>query len=247
MSFERLPFKAHLDEFRRRLITCFVTMAAAFVLCYAFSDFLVSMLFYPVHQALPHGSSLVFTALTEGFMTYLKVAFWSAVILSTPMILYQAWRFVAPGLYDKEKKFTKSFMFWGICLFISGGLFGYWVIMPVAFSITLGFANQGLEAMPRLQNYLIFSLKAIFTFGLVFEIPFLMALAARYGIVPREYFSKHRKASYIALYVLAVLLVPTDVFSQILIFLPLIGVYEAGIRLSMWFGTDPKPASLGEK
>jgi hypothetical protein len=108
MSFERLPFKAHLDELRRRLITCFVTIAVAFVLCYAFSDFLVSMLFYPVNQALPPGSSLVFTALTEGFMTYLKVAFWSAVILSTPMILYQTWKFVAPGLYDKEKKFTKE-------------------------------------------------------------------------------------------------------------------------------------------
>jgi len=138
-------------------------------------------------------------------------------------------------------------MFWGICLFISGGLFGYWVIMPVAFSITLGFANQGLEAMPRLQNYLIFSLKAIFTFGLVFEIPFLMASATRCGIVSREYFSKHRKVSYIALYVLAALLVPTDVFSQILIFLPLIGIYEAGIRLAMWFGIDSKPASLGEE
>jgi sec-independent protein translocase protein TatC len=236
MSFERLAFKLHLAEFRRRLITCFVTMAVTFVLCYAFSDLLVSILFYPVRQAMPPGSSLVFTALTEGFMTYLKVAFWSAVILSTPMILYQVWMFVAPGLYDKEKKFIKNFMFWGIGLFISGGLFGYWVIMPVAFSITLGFVNQGLEAMPRLQNYLIFSLKAIFTFGMVFEIPFLMALATRCGIVSRVYFSRHRKASYIALYVLAVLLVPTDVFSQILIFLPLIGIYEAGIRLSMWFG-----------
>ncbi|RKX59946.1 MAG: twin-arginine translocase subunit TatC [Thermodesulfobacteriota bacterium] len=236
MSFEHLPFRVHLVELRRRLITCFVTMAVTFAICYAFSDLLVSILFYPVHQALPPGSSLVFTALTEGFMTYLKVAFWSAVILSTPMILYQAWMFAAPGLYDKEKKLIKSFMFWGTGLFISGGLFGYWVIMPVAFSITLGFANQGLEAMPRLQNYMIFSLKAIFVFGMVFEIPFLMALATRCGIVSTGYFSRHRRAGYIALYVLAVLLVPTDVFSQVLIFFPLIGVYEAGIRLAMRFG-----------
>jgi len=247
MSFERLPFKAHLEEFRRRLINCFVVMVAAFALCYALSDFLVSILFYPVNQALPHGSSLVFTALTEGFMTYLKVAFWSAVILSTPVILYQAWMFVAPGLYDNEKRFTKGFMFWGICLFVSGGLFGYWIIMPVAFSITLGFANQGLEAMPRLQNHLIFSLKAIFTFGLVFEIPFIMALADRYGIVSRKYFTKHRKASYIALYILAALLIPTDVFSQILIFLPLLGVYETGILLAKWFGKDVPAPVFDEK
>ena len=234
MSSERLPLKTHLNELRHRLITCSVTIAIAFVICWALSDSLVSWLFYPVHQALPSNSPLVFTALTEGFMTYMKVAFWSAIILSTPMILYQMWEFVAPGLYAREKRYTRRLVFWGLGLFISGGLFGYWVIMPVAFSITLGFATQNMVAMPRLQNYLVFSLKAILTFGLIFEIPFLMAFAVHCDIVPKKYFIRHRKASYIALYLLAVLLVPTDIFSQILLSLPLIGMYEIGIWFTGW-------------
>ena len=242
MPSDSLPLKAHLKELRHRLIICSATMALAFVLCWAFSDSLVSWLFYPVRQALPPNSSLVFTALTEGFMTYLKVAFWSALILSTPVILYQVWEFVAPGLYDREKRYTRRIVFWGLGLFILGGLFGYWVIMPVAFSITLGFANQDLVAMPRLQNYLIFSLKAIFTFGLIFEIPFLMSSAVHCGIVPHKYFTKHRKVSYIGLYLLAVLLVPTDVFSQILLSFPLIGIYEVGVWFSKWSGPGEKAA-----
>ena len=233
---DHLPLKEHLNELRRRLIICSATMVLAFVFCWIFSDSLVSWLFYPVHQALPPNSSLVFTALTEGFMTYLKVAFWSALILSTPVILYQIWEFVVPGLYDREKRYARRLVSWGLGLFILGGLFGYWVIMPVAFSITLGFANKDLVAMPRLQNYLVFSLKTIFTFGLIFEIPFLMAFAVHCGIVPYRYFTKHRKASYIGLYLLAVLLVPTDVFSQMLLSLPLIGIYEIGVWFARWSG-----------
>jgi sec-independent protein translocase protein TatC len=242
---KRLPFKAHLDELRRRLIICFITIGAAFIFCYIISDFLISILFYPLNKAL-HQNSLVFTSLTEGFIAYIKVAFWSAIIISTPMILYQAWKFVAPGMYAQEKKFITGFMSWGIFLFISGCLFGYWIIMPVAFSVTLGFASQSLEAMPRLQNYLIFSLKAILTFGLVFEIPFLMAFASRCGIMSSKYFERHRTISYIVLYILAVLLVPTDIFSQILILLPLIGLYEAGIRLALWFGPKEKATDLSK-
>ncbi len=235
MSSSHSPLKVHLNELRRRLIICSVTIAIAFVISWFFSDYLVSWLFYPVRRALPPGSPMIFTALTEGFMTYLKVAFWTAIILSTPMILYQIWEFVAPGLYDREKKYTRHLVYWGLGLFILGGLFGYWVIMPVAFSITLSFATKDLVAMPRLQNYLVFSLKTILIFGLIFEIPFLMAFAVHCNIVPERYFIMHRKASYIALYLLAVLLVPTDIFSQILLSFPLIGIYEIGILFARWF------------
>jgi sec-independent protein translocase protein TatC len=240
MSLESLPFEAHLQELRRRIITCFVTVLALFVVCYAASDFLVSFLFYPIRQALPPGSTLVFTALTEGFIAYLKVAFWSALILSTPVFLYQTWEFTAPGLSEREKRFARVFLIWGIGLFAAGGFFGYWVIMPVALSISLGFANQGLEAMPRLQNYLLFTLKTIFVFGIVFEIPFLMACASRTGIVTPGYFAGHRKSIYIVLFLLSVMMVPTDLFSQILLFLPLAGMYEAGVRLSRWLGAPGK-------
>jgi len=186
---------------------------------------------------------MVFTALTEGFLTYLKVAFWAALIFSMPVFLHQVWGFISPGLYGGEKRLAKRFVGWGMGLFAAGGGFGYWVIMPVVLSITLGFADEGLEPMPRLQSYLLFALKTIFTFGLVFEIPFLMAFAARSGVVSPNYFQRHRKASYIVLYVLAVMLVPADLFSQIMLFLPFMGIYEIGVRLSRFLsfpeGTAP--------
>jgi sec-independent protein translocase protein TatC len=231
---DRLSSEAHLGELRRRLIVSFSTVGATFILCYAFADSLVAMLSYPIRQTLPPNSTLVFTALTEAFMTYLQVAFWAALILSTPVLLFQVWGFVAPGLYERERRLGLRLLAASMGLFALGGGFGYWVVMPVALSITLGFANQGLEALPRLQNYLLFAIKATFTFGLVFEIPFVMAFVSRVGLVPPDSFRLNRKAYYIAFYVLAVLLVPTDVFSQILLFVPLMGIYEVGMRLGEW-------------
>ncbi|MDA8161479.1 MAG: twin-arginine translocase subunit TatC [Desulfobacteraceae bacterium] len=234
MSIDQIPFGAHLGELRRRLVYCVATLALVFFACYAISDYIVRILFYPIRQAMPPGATMVFTSLTEGFMTYLKVSFWSAVVISAPVVLYQIWAFVAPALYDKEKRHAKTFMVWALTLFAAGAFFGYWVIMPAVLSITLGFASQGLEAMPRLQNYLLFALKTMFIFGIIFEIPFFMAFASRLGLVPADYFKRHRKVCYIALYVLAVMLVPTDFFSQAMLFAPLVCIFEIGIRLSGW-------------
>ncbi len=241
MSISHLPFTAHLEELRKRLIASFIFIGVAFGVAYAFSDPLVNLLFYPIRQALPPGSHIVFTALTEGFMTYLKVAFWASLVISVPFVFYQLWRFISPGLFEKERRSAKIFVFWAGALFVAGGVFGYWVVMPTVLSITLSFAGKGLTAMPRLQNYLVFVLKTIFTFGLIFEIPFFMAFATRAGLLPPEYFRKNRKYSYMALYVTAVVLVPTDIFSQLLLFIPLIGVYETGVRLARWLpGSEKK-------
>ncbi len=223
--------KDHLDELRRRLIICVSWFAAAFVVCYALSDYIVSFLFFPVKEAMQSDTTMVFTALTEGFMAYLKVAFWSALVLTSPVILYNIWKFLLPALYDHEKSAFKRALFWGTGLFAAGGVFGYWVIMPVVLSITMGFASEQLQALPRLQHYLVFTLKSMFTFGLIFEIPFLMAAATRMGLVPKGYFRKNRKMAYLVLYLLAVFLVPSDIFSQLLLLMPLAAIYEIGVLL----------------
>lgn len=241
MAITDIPIQVHLEELRRRLITFALFMVTAFVISYIFSDSLISFLFTPVYQALPEGSKMVFTALTEGFITCLKVAFWSAFIISTPMLLYQIWAFVSPGLYKNEKKVLRTIIISGVVLFAAGGIFGHWVIMPVILSFSLGFASQGLEAMPRLQDYLLFALKSIFTFGLVFELPFLMAAASATGIVSVEYFRKNRKASYIVLYLIAVMICPADIFSQVLLFLPIAAVFESGILLGRFFTKNVNP------
>lgn len=234
MSIDQIPFTAHLEELRRRLIYCVIALALSFFVCYGASDYIASALFYPIRGALPPGSTMVFTSLTEGFMTYLKISFWAAVIMSTPIFLYQLWAFAAPGLYEKEKRYILTFISWAIALFIAGAAFGYWAIMPFVLSITLGFANQGLQAMPRLQDYMIFTLKTMLGFGLAFEIPFLMTFAVRLGIVPADYFKRHRKACYLGLYIFAVILAPTDIFSQLMILAPLACLFEIGARFSPW-------------
>jgi len=234
MSIDSIPFYAHLEELRSRLIKCGIAVGVSFCICYFFSDALINILFEPIKQALPSSSKIVFTALTEGFMAYLKVAFWASLILSSPIILYQIWSFIAPGLYSHEKFMLKKGLFWGALLFITGSLFGYWLIVPFILKITFGYANENLQALPRLKNYLTFAVKTLFTFGIIFELPFLMAVTSKAGIISPAYFQKNRKISYIVLYALAVLLVPTDIFSQLLLFLPLIGVYEVGIYLSRW-------------
>ncbi len=237
----KLPFHGHLEELRKRLMWCFASVLVLFAVAYAFSERIMNALFYPVRQALPPGSTLVYTSLTEGFMTHLKVAFWTALVLAAPFILHQAWAFVSPGLYTQEKRTARRFLLSFSGLFLTGGVFGYWVIMPVVLSISLGYASADLEPLPRLQNYLLFALKTIFTFGLIFELPFAMCFATRSGIVHREYFRRNRKFSYIALYILAVLVSPADLFAQILLFLPLMGMYEVGILLG---GSRP-PSSTG--
>lgn len=235
MPREALPIKTHLEELRNRLIICAVSLAVSFACCWMISGYLVDILFLPVRMGLPQGSSMVFTALTEGFMTYLKVAFWASVIITIPVILYQLWQFIAPGLLPGEQRVMRIILLTGTGLFGAGGIFGYWVIMPVVISIMMGYVSDDLQAMPRLQNYLLFALKSIFTFGLVFEIPFLMTMVIRKGLISRDYFRKNRKFAYIAMYIIAVMLVPTDLFSQLLMCLPLAAIYEVGILLGTIF------------
>ncbi len=232
---EAYTLQDHLAELRKRLIKSVIVFCISFGLAYAVSDFLISFLFQPVKQSLPSGSTMVFTALLEGFMAHLKVAFWAAVVVTAPFFVYQAWRFLLPALYENEKRSLRRLILTGGILFVFGAVFGYWVILPVILSLSLGYASTNLQALPRLQNYLVFTLKAIFLFGLIFEMPFVMAGAARVGLVPRNYFKKHRKAAYIVLFLVAAVLVPSDIFSQLLIFLPFVIIYEIGAFLSSGF------------
>ncbi len=225
----------HLAELRKRLIQCVIAFCLAFGTAYAVSDFLISFLFEPVKQSLPSGSTMVFTALTEGFMAHLKVAFWAAVVVTAPYAIYQTWRFLLPALYENEKRSLKKLILTGGALFVFGAVFGYWVILPLILSLSLGYSSSNLQALPRLQNYLIFTLKSIFLFGIIFEMPFVMAGVARIGLVPKDYFRKHRRPAYILLFLVAALLVPSDIFSQILIFIPFVMIYEIGAFLSGGF------------
>ncbi len=227
-------FQPHLHELRSRLIAIFVALLLSFAGCLAISAHIMDALFIPINSAMPLGGTMVFTALPEGFMTHLKIAFWAAMVISFPIILYEIWAFVAPGLYSHEKKWVKRFIFYSTALFSGGAAFGYFTVVPLILSFSMGFAGDGIQPMPRLQNYMVFILKTMLTMGLTFELPFAMALLSRSGIVDEDLFKKRRKTAYLALYTISIFLAPTDIFSQLMLTGPLIVMYEIGIRLSNW-------------
>ena len=219
----------HLVELRNRLIVSFLAVTCCTVVAYIFSEQITRLFIAPLFRAHPTIAKLVYTNLPEAFVAYIKVSLLVGVIVSFPVILYQAWMFAAPGLLDHEKKVVRKTVLWATLLFGSGAGFAYFIVLPQALSFFMSFAGNQLEAMPKLGGYLTFVARSSLAFGLAFEIPFLMVVATRTGLAPPGYFKKKRKYSYIAILVLSVLLTAGDIFGGVLLFLPLLGLYEAGL------------------
>jgi sec-independent protein translocase protein TatC len=225
---EKLPFTAHLDELRSRLIKSFIAVGAGFGLCYAFKETLFEILLYPLIRVMPEGGKLIFTGIPEAFFTYLKVSFLAGIILASPVLLYQFWMFVAPGLYHKERRVLGPIIAVTSFFFIGGALFGYFVVFPSGFKFLLSFGADFIRTLPSMREYLDFSTKLLFIFGLLFELPVALTGLARLGIVSVEYLKRNRKYAVILAFVAGAFLTP-DVVSMILMALPLMVLYEIGI------------------
>jgi sec-independent protein translocase protein TatC len=220
---------SHLDELRNRLIVSFLAVTCCTVVAYIFSEQITRLFIAPLFRAHPAMAKLVYTNLPEAFIAYIKVSLLIGLVVSFPVVLYQVWMFAAPGLLDHEKKIVRKTVLWATLLFASGAGFAYFIVLPQALSFFMGFAGSQLKAMPKLGGYLTFVARTSLAFGLAFEIPFLMVVATRTGLAPAGYFKKKRKYSYIAILVLSVLLTAGDLFAAVLLFLPLLGLYEAGL------------------
>jgi sec-independent protein translocase protein TatC len=225
---EKLPFTAHLEELRSRLIKSFIAIGAGFGLCYGFKETLFEILLYPLLRVMPQGGSLIFTGLPEAFFTYLKVSFLAGIILASPVLLYQFWMFVAPGLYQKERRVLGPIIAITSFFFIGGALFGYFVVFPSGFKFLLSFGADYIRTLPSMSEYLNFSTKLLFIFGLVFELPVVLTSLARIGIVSVTYLKRNRKYAVILAFVVGAFLTP-DVVSMILMAIPLMVLYEIGI------------------
>jgi len=232
----KLPFTAHLEELRKRLIVCFVAVGIGFVICYGFKEYLFQILVHPLVKVMPPGDSLIFTGLPEAFFTYLKVAFLAGLMLAAPVIIYEFWSFVAPGLYDKEKRLMLPIVFLSTFFFIGGALFGYFLVFPWGFKFFLGFATETIRPMPSMKEYLGFSAKLLLAFGLVFELPLVITFLARLGIVSVDFLKKNRKYALLLFFVGAAILTPPDVVTQIMMALPLMLLYEISIIGARIFG-----------
>jgi sec-independent protein translocase protein TatC len=233
---EKIPFTAHLEELRKRLIICFIAIGIGFVLSYGFKEKLFRILTHPLIKAMQTGDKLIFTGLPEAFFTYLKVAFISGIILSTPVIFYQFWRFVAPGLYDKEKRLLIPIVALSTVFFVGGAFFGYFIVFPFGFKFFLGFASDTIRPLPSMREYLSFSTKLLLAFGLVFELPLVLTFFARMGIVSVDFLKKNRKYAILIIFTAAAILTPPDVATQIMMAVPLMVLYEISIVGAKIFG-----------
>ncbi len=233
----RIPLSEHLEELRRRLIRSLIALGVGTGLCYNWAEDIYKALLRPLLVQLPGNSRLIFTELTEAFLTYFKVALWGGFILSSPVIFYHLWRFVSPGLYRKERKLVLACVGWSTAGLLGGMAFGFYVAIPQVFSFFLSFGRSIIVPMPSMKESLSLILRLLLTFGVMFELPLLLYLLGRAGIIPSILLRKGRKVAVVGVLLLGAFLTPPDAVSQVLIAVPLYLLYEVGIVL----------CSLGER
>jgi sec-independent protein translocase protein TatC len=241
MSDVQMPLTSHLEELRRKLIISGISWLVAFLACYAFAEDLFDLIASPVRQALPEGTSLVFITATEPFFTYIKISALAGLLLSLPVIFWQLWSFVSPGLYQHEKRYIFPFVLSSCSCFGIGTYFGFQYVFPMAFKVLIEFGTSGgeLNAMLSMGAYLSLSSKLLIAFGLVFELPVVIFFLARMGVVNYKMLAKNRKFALLSAFLIGAILTPPDVFSQAALALPFIILYEIGIVIAKVFGKRP--------
>ena len=238
MSEKETGFISHLTELRERLIHSIVFLFILFVASYYFSDHIYGFLVEPYANAVKNDGverRLIFTALQETFLTYLKVSFFAAFFATSPFILIQVWKFIAPGLYKHEKKAIMPYLVLTPILFLLGGMLVYYLIMPLAIKFFLSFESGGLNTnLPiqleaKVNEYLSLVMKLIFAFGLSFQLPVVLSLLARVGIIDAKFLKERRKYVVVIIFATAAILTPPDPITQIGLAIPLLLLYELSI------------------
>lgn len=244
-----MPFLSHLRELRTRLIRSVIAMGLGFVLCYSFAEKLFERLSDPVTQALPAGSSMVFLSAVEPFFTMLKLGALGGFLLALPVIFWQVWLFIAPGLYPGERRMAIPFVFCSCLCFFCGTYFGFTFVFPVIFSflVQYGTSIAGINASLSIGSYLSLSTRLLLAFGCVFELPIIIFFLARMGVVDYTWLAAKRKFALVAAFIFGALLTPPDVFSQTAIALPFVILYEIGIWVARFCGKKPAPAATEEE
>lgn len=239
----RMSFVEHLGELRHSLGRALLGMAVGFAACYWKAEQIFQWLMAPVVRALPQGKqALAFTSLVEPFFTYLKVAAYAGIFVSSPWVLYQVWRFVAPGLYAKERRYAGPFVVCGTLFFAAGGAFCYWLVLPSAFEFLVGYSNAQLLPVLTMKDQLSLVLTLELGFGIVFEMPLIMAFLGLAGLVSPAFFARYRRHAMVINVAIAAIVTPTgDPFNLALMAVPMIVMYELGLLAARALAPRPQP------
>jgi len=231
-SEKRMSFLEHLQELRSRLIKAVLAVGVAFVVFLIFSDRLFKLVAGPIVKLLPKDSSLVFTALPDPFFIYLKVSFIAAVFVAIPFVLYQVWQFIRPGLHSHERKLALPFVVLATVLFYIGGAFAYFLVFPAAFSFFLGFQSTELKPMIAIREYVSLVMMLMLAFGAAFETPIVIVFLGLLRIFNSNQLRKGRRYFIVIAFIIGAILTPTpDPINQSLMAVPMLILYELGIRL----------------
>ena len=237
-SDQQVNFIGHLGELRTRLIKSFIFFIVAFIISYIYSEKIYSFLVQPYSSAIIENNldrRLIFTALHEAFLTYLKVAFFASIFITSPIFLTQIWKFIAPGLYKNEKQALLPYLIATPVLFLLGGVLVYYLIMPLAIKFFLSFESTAevgsiaIQLEAKVNEYLSLIMRLIFAFGISFQLPVVLSLLARIGIVDSSYLKTRRKYVVVIIFAVAAILTPPDPITQIGLALPLLILYELSI------------------
>ena len=223
------PLMTHLLELRNRLLKIFVAVLVVFVILFPFSESLYLYISEPLRALLPSASTMIATEVTSPFLTPFKLALVSAMFISMPYILYQLWAFVAPALYQQEKKIVVPLFCASVILFYAGMAFAYYLVFPIVFMFFTSVAPEGISVMPDIRAYLDFVLKLFMAFGLSFQIPIAVVILSWLGTVNPDNLAKKRPYVFVLCFVVGMLLTPPDIISQVLLAVPMWLLFEVGI------------------
>lgn len=234
----RMPLWQHLDELRTCLIRCLVAVGLGIIVAYNFSDKIVLFLERPLLAILPTGEAhLYFTGVADKFMVYLKASALAGIALTFPYLIHQFWIFVSPGLYKHERRLVLPFVVFASVAFLSGMAFAYGIIIPYGYAFLINFGSPNDKAIITLTEYFSLTIKLMLAVGVVFELPVVMVLLGRFGLVDTRMLAKFRRYAFVGSAVLSAILTPSaDAFTMVLVMVPLLALYELGILGVLFFG-----------
>ncbi|MCC7404720.1 MAG: twin-arginine translocase subunit TatC [Bdellovibrionales bacterium] len=232
----------HLAELRTRIWWSMVAVFVGFIACFNFSEFLFDIVRQPIAPYLKATGGLVFTAPTDKFIAHLKVSFLAGTIVTCPVWMYHVWKFVSPGLYDKEKKYAVAFIGFGSLLFMMGTAFVYFAVFPMAFKFLMTFGGSTDTPMITIGEYLSFFVTTTLVFGVAFEMPVILAILGMTGLISAEFLSTYRRYAYVLLATASAVFTPPDALSMILMLAPMLVLYELSVLLVRFLA--PKPVTF---